>query len=72
MSWKPQVKVSGETQWNTNAMSFETEAEAKEWAEGLFYRWTLAREFGAVEVDTATNPVNYKMVDGKAIASEAK
>ena len=72
MSWKPQVQVRGEDGWHTNAMVFETEAEARQWAEGLYYRWMVTRAYGAVEVDTANNPVNYKMVDGQAVAVEVK
>lgn len=65
MAWKPEVKVQGEDSWHSNALVFETEAEALEWAQGLFCRWTLTTAFRATEVDGI--PANYKMVDGEAL-----
>lgn len=70
MSWKPQIKTK-EDDWTSNGVAFETEVEAKAWADDLLSRWYVATEARAIEVDTATNPVNRKMVDGKFIRVEA-
>jgi len=67
MSWKPEVQVTGEDGWHSNAMAFATEAEAKAWAQDLFNRWFVTTAFRAVEVDTEANPVNYQIVDGVLI-----
>jgi len=64
MSWKPEVQVIGEEPFYQNGQTFATEPEAMKSAHALSMRWMLVRNWRAVEVDTATNPVNYKWVDG--------
>lgn len=62
MSWKPEVFAEGE--WCANGMAFETEAEAKHWADDLLMRWFVPTDARAVESD---QPVNYKIEDNKLI-----
>lgn len=62
MSWKPQVKVVGETSYNGNGQAFATEQEALESAQDLMDRWYAVTDIRAVESD---QPVNYKRVDGR-------
>ena len=56
MSWKNEVIADSSGVWVTNALRFATEDEAKRYGQNLFMRWTLVREFRAVECD---DPVNY-------------
>jgi len=64
MSYKPQVKVSGETSFNGNGQVFASRQEAEESALALMDRWFAVTEYRVVESD---EPVNYKHVDGKDI-----
>lgn len=64
MSWKPEVQVFGEEPFHQNGQTFATKEEAEKSAHGLAMRWMLVRDWRAAEVDTETNPVNYKWVDG--------
>jgi hypothetical protein len=61
-AWKPEVKVAGK--WCRNGLVFATEAEAKESADNLMWRWVNVEESRAVEVD---EPVNYRLVDGENV-----
>lgn len=60
MSWKPEVLVSGESNWNGNALRFATKEEAEKNVADLFSRWMLVKETRVVEVD---EPVNYRWDD---------
>jgi len=69
MSFKPEVKVFGETPFHRNGLVFETYEEALNNARDLRNRWILVEDYRAVEVD---EPVNYKWVDGKLLPVEVK
>lgn len=65
MSFKPVVQVHGEgSKWHNNAQCFATKEEAQESAKSLMWRWLAVTACDAHESD---EPVNYKMVDGKAV-----
>lgn len=68
VNWKPEVLVEGE--WGQNSMVFATEQEAKAYAKDLYQRWYATSGHRAVPVDAATNPVNYKIVDGEMFRVE--
>jgi hypothetical protein len=57
MSWKPEIEADGK--WYASALTFATQAEAAEWAESLFYRWTNTTGHRAVESD---QPVTHEYV----------
>lgn len=59
MSWAPEVLVSGE--WSGNALRFETEAEAAEWARALLWRWFVPTDSRAVPSE---DPVSDALVEG--------
>ncbi|HNC89646.1 MAG TPA: hypothetical protein PL000_11885 [Anaerolineales bacterium] len=65
MSWKPEIKTSGED-WNTNATRFETEAEAVAAAKDIFTRWMLATDYRAAPSD---DPVSYKWDPEKGLVN---
>lgn len=58
MSWKPELQVSGEDGWHTNALRFATKEEAEASAKDIYGRWMLATGWRATECD---DPVNYKL-----------
>lgn len=58
MSWKPELQVSGENGWHTNALRFATKEEAEASAKELYGRWTMATAWRAAECE---DPVNYRM-----------
>jgi len=62
MSWKPEVIADSSGKWVGNAVAFATKEEAERWASDLAMRWTLVREWRAVESD---EPVNYAIIDNK-------
>lgn len=64
MSYKPVVKVAGDGQWNSNALRFATEEEAKESAKDLAHRWMLVTAYSAQPSD---DPVNYVREHGKDV-----
>ena len=65
MSYKPVVQVSGEgAKWHDNALRFATIEEAKANARDLMMRWMAVTACDAHESD---DPVNYAMVDGRAV-----
>lgn len=44
-SFKPEVQtIDGMGEWNSNALRFPTEQEAKDWARDLAGRWTLVTD----------------------------
>jgi hypothetical protein len=63
MAWKPEVFVEGK--WSSNALVFETEAEAKASAEDLMMRWFAVNDARAVQSD---DKVNYRYERGELIA----
>lgn len=67
-SWKPAVKVIGESGWSYNGLRFATEAEALANARDLMSRWMLVEEAQAHPSD---DPVNYSYTTGKLVAVEA-
>lgn len=67
-SWAAEVLVSGETKWSRNALRFATEAEAFASAQELMMRWFAVREIRAAP---ASEPVNYRFVDGRNVPIEA-
>ena len=60
MSWRPEVKVEGK--WTGNAMTFETEREAKDYAKDLMHRWIKVNDYRAVK---STEKASYKWGDHK-------
>ena len=67
MSYKPEIKAFGENEFCGNSLRFATYQEAYSSAESLSYRWTMVKEFRAIE---SNDPVNYKHIDGKDIRIE--
>ena len=61
MSFKPEVSTDSSGKFYDNALCFATYAEALQSASELSRRWTLVRDYRAVESD---DPVNYAYVDG--------
>ena len=59
MSWKPEVIADSSGKWCGNGLRFATQQEAEDNARDLSYRWTLVRDWRAVECD---DPVNYRCV----------
>lgn len=49
MPFKVYVDTNG-TLWSTNALEFDTYEKAKEYGNGLQWRWTAVRKFAVVEV----------------------
>ena len=64
MSWKPAVKVFGESAWSYNALRFDSKAECEAWLRDLSARWTLVKEWQAQE---SNDPVNYRFTDGELV-----
>ena len=60
MSFKPEVFAEGA--WTGNGLVFATKEEAERWGADLLMRWFVPTDSRAVE---STDPVNYKIVDGK-------
>lgn len=58
MSWQPELQVSGEAGWHTNALRFATQEEALASAKDTFSRWLLATAYRAAPSD---DPVNYRL-----------
>ena len=50
-SFKVEVIADGSGEWASNALRFESEAEAEAYAVDLASRWTLVREHRVVESD---------------------
>ena len=65
MTWKPEVNV--DNQWSQNALVFDTEDEARAYAQDLYSRWMLATGYRAVESDL---PANYTYTDRNLVAKE--
>ncbi len=61
MSFKPAIKVFGETPYYTNGQTFATKDEADKSARNRYGNWTMAEDWKSVESD---EPVNYKWEDG--------
>ncbi len=55
-----QVKIPGERDWVGNAVVFATEAEAQNYGEDLFCRWTVVSDWRLIPTDKEpkrpTNP----------------
>lgn len=62
MSYRPMVLVGRE--WAGNGLRFATHAEAEESARDLSLRWTLVLDY---RVDESSDPVNWAIVDGRAV-----
>jgi hypothetical protein len=54
-SYKVAVKTANDKDWVSNGVRFATEADAKEWGEGLFMRWTAVTEWEVQETDEEPN-----------------
>jgi len=63
-TWKPQVFVDGK--WSSNGLVFATVDEARDAARDLMGRWTLVRDWRAIE---SNDPVNYRW-EGRAVRIE--
>ena len=59
MSFKPEVKTGGDTQWAGNALRFATQQEAEDYVLDLGLRWTAVVDTRVIEVD---EPANYTWV----------
>ena len=57
MNWKPEVTTDDTGRWTANGLCFATQQEAMAWARDLSFRWTLVRDYRAVE---SHDPVNYQ------------
>jgi len=57
MSFKPAIKVYGESPYYTNGQTFATYDEALASARNRSWNWTMAEDYKAVESD---EPVNYR------------
>ena len=55
-SFKPEVDT-GEGRWSDNALRFETETEARAWADDLYRRWVLVKATRATP--TTDRPTHY-------------
>ena len=55
MSWKPEVIADNSGKWCGNGLAFATKDEAERWARDLSMRWTLVRDYRAVESDEEVN-----------------
>lgn len=62
MSYRPMVSTGGE--FAGNALRFATREEAEQSARDLAMRWTLVKDY---RVDESSDPVNYAIVDGRAV-----
>lgn len=69
MSWKPEVIADSSGKWCDNDLRFATEEEALDSATALAGRWIQVRLWRAAPSD---DPVNYRRVDGRDVALEAK
>lgn len=65
-SFKPEVDT-GEGRWSDNALRFETETEARAWADDLYRRWVLVKATRATP--TADRPTHC-FKDGKLTSYE--
>ena len=57
MSWKPELITDLTGEFMINGLCFATEREALAWARDLSFRWTLVRDYRAVE---SGDQVNYR------------
>ncbi len=57
MSYKVQIKVSGDPKFYDNAIRLATKAEAQAYGDNKLRSWTLAETYAVVETD---DPVNYE------------
>ncbi|RPJ64676.1 MAG: hypothetical protein EHM23_00005 [Acidobacteria bacterium] len=55
MTWKVEVQADNTGTWAGNALRFEYELIARQYARDLMSRWTAVRDYRIVEVD---DPVN--------------
>jgi hypothetical protein len=62
MSFKPEVTTDSSGKFYGNALTFATYDEALANAQDLSWRWTLVRDYRAVE---STDPAIHTWVDGK-------
>lgn len=63
MPFKAEVIADDSGKFVGNALVFETEKEAEDYARDLYSRWTLVREWRVVET---TDPVSYTFTTGYA------
>lgn len=61
MSFKPQVATGSDPTFYGNALAFATHAEALQYAADLFNRWTISRDYRAIE---STEPVTHTYIGG--------
>jgi len=59
MRWKAEVNTAGDPpdSWTSNALRFDTEDEAKDYARDLTSRWTAVRDWRVVQCDDETDEV---------------
>jgi len=50
MKYKVEVIADSSGKWAGNGLTFDTKAEAEEYAKDLMFRWILVREWRVVEV----------------------
>ena len=62
MSYRPEVQTDSTGEWYSNALRFETEAEAFRSAEDLAMRWTLVHDYRAAE---SSDPVTHRIIDDR-------
>lgn len=63
MSWKPEYLVDGK--WSTNALRFNTEAEALASVRELMSRWWVPSDGRATQCE---DTVNYTFKDGRNVS----
>lgn len=75
MSWKPEVRVSGDPKFYQNTLAFATKEEAEASARNLFDRWMQAVEWRATESDQpvtsqlfAPTPTNKDKLVGESVS----
>lgn len=59
-SYKPEVDT-GEGRWSDNALRFETEAEARAWADDLYRRWVLVK---ATRATPSPDQPTHRFIEG--------
>jgi hypothetical protein len=64
MSWAPEVKTPGDTEFIGNGLRFATKEEAEANVAALAKRWTLVTH---VRTRESIDPVNYAWVDGDLV-----
>ena len=64
-SFKVEVIADNSGKWCGNALRFASEAAAKDYAEGLYMRWTLVQEWRVVPCADPPEPNCYEPQDSE-------